>query len=230
MPFFVINSVVDARDDRSAAVVQHAPLAVAPDDCESGGGYEQVRQLIDARHDEAAFRIDAAPFPVGEAQVLQPGVREIRATVVHERHLVPDREDEPVERRDPVAFPVDQGRWAIRENRHFEFVDFVFDHRDALVEPVFPETAAPVVLQGDGRCARGVDEPPFAVEPYGGPVADKLPGIFVTGIPENGVAVFVGEITRRSAAGSRAVDIARRRTTTARGRRLRGKDAFRKDD
>lgn len=196
MSLLVINSVVDARDDRSAAVVQYAPLAVAPDDCESGGGYEQVRQLIDARHDEAAFRIDAAPFPVGEAQVLQPGVREIRATVVHERHLVPDREDEPVERRDPVAFPVDQGRRAIRENRHFEFVDFVFDHRDALVEPVFPETAAPVVLQGDGRCARGVDEPPFAVEPYGGPVADKLPGVFVTGIPENGVAVFVGEITR----------------------------------
>lgn len=107
---------------------------------------------------------------------------------------------------------------AIRENRHFEFVDFVFDHRDALVEPVFPETAAPVVLQGDGRCARGVDEPPFAVEPYGGPVADKLPGVFVTGIPENGVAVFVGEITRHSAAGSAHVEL---RTLRSGARRQR---------
>jgi len=44
------------------------------------------------------------------------------------------------------------GKWGVLNDRghHLEFVVFVVGHRDALVEPVFPEPAAPVVLQGDG--------------------------------------------------------------------------------
>ena len=127
---------------------------------------------------------------------MEPGIREIRVAVVHERPLTPDREDESVKRRNELPAAVDQGRRAVRENRQFEFVDFVFDHRDASVEPVFPETAAPVVLQRNNRFARGGDKAPLVVALHGGPVADKLPCVFVVGVVECDAAVFVGEITR----------------------------------
>ena len=62
-----------------------------------------------------------------------------------------------------------------------------------LLLPAYPQQATTATIEPNLKYGKPSKEE-LSLTSY--PVADKLPGVFVTGIPENGVAVFVGEITR----------------------------------